>query len=163
MDWQALLHIALHPRQNPGEKAFGVVFRAHDALDPVAADTVEQLSLLRIRAGYALDPFHVRQLSGEVLGLVELEVEFGFLGGDLLVGNFNRLRRIELITDRPNRQDVLSGCKPVSRKTEMAVGAGDDSDRDVGAGLGGADQHAFHRRFVSRTDQAGECRRGRLR
>ena len=55
-----------------GSETVGVVFRAHDALDPVAADAIEQLSLLRIGAGDAFEPFDVRQLGGEVSVLPSL-------------------------------------------------------------------------------------------
>jgi hypothetical protein len=95
-------------------------------------------------------------LGGEVLGLVELEI----LRGGFLIRDLDRLGRVELIADRAYIQCVWSGREPVRRETEAAIAAGDDGHSDVRTGFGGADQHALHRRFRGRTDEAGE-RRGR--
>ena len=119
MDRQALLHIALHARQDLGEEAVGVVFRAHDALDPVAADAVEQLPLLRVGTGNAGEPFAVRQLRGEVGRLAEFYVD----GRGLLLGDLDGLRCVELIADRAHRQMIGAGRQPIGRKTEAAVRA----------------------------------------
>jgi hypothetical protein len=126
MDRQALLHVALHPRQDLGEETFGVVFRAHDAFDPVAADTIEQLSLLLIATGDTCHPLAIRQLRSEILGLAERQVQ----NGGLLIGNLHRLRWIEFITDRADAQAIRAGREPLRRKTEAAIGAGNDGHRD---------------------------------
>src|SRR5436305_10875035 len=60
VDRQALLHIALHARQDLREKTPGVIFRAYDTFQRVAADAVEQLILLPIAAWDACEPLAIR-------------------------------------------------------------------------------------------------------
>ena len=48
--------------------------RAHDALQRVAADAIEQLRLLILGAGDAHHPLGVGELAGEIPGLLQLDV-----------------------------------------------------------------------------------------
>ena len=155
----ALVHVALHARQDLREKGIGVIFRAHDALERVAAHAVEQLALLLIGAGNARQPFAIGQLRGEVCGLAQLEIQRrGFLLRD-----FDGVVMVQLVADRAHAQDILTWIQLARREAEAAVLAGHDRERDGRAFLGGAHQHALHGVFLGGTDEAGQCRALRLR
>src|SRR5215467_11650120 len=71
----ALVDVALHPREHGLHEGVGVVAGPRDALERVAADAVEEQSLLRVAAREARHPLAVRELRGEVGRLLELQVE----------------------------------------------------------------------------------------
>jgi hypothetical protein len=155
----ALVHVALHARQDLREKGIGVIFRAHDALERVAAHAVEQLALLLIGARNARQPFAIGQLRGEVCGLAQLEVQRrGFLLRD-----FDGVVMVHLVADRAHAQDILTWIQLARREAEAAVLAGHDRERDGRAFLGGAHQYPLHGVFLGGTDEAGQCGALRLR
>src|SRR5260370_39244580 len=155
----ALVHVALHARQDLREKGIGVVFRAHDALERVAAYAVEQLALLLIGAGKSRQLFAIGQLRGEVCGLAQLEVQCrGFLLRD-----FDGVVMVQLVADRANAELRLTWSQLARREAEAAILAGDDRERDGRAFLGGAHQHSLHGVFLGGTDEAGQCGALRLR
>jgi hypothetical protein len=132
------------------------VHRPDDAVDGVAGYAIEQRILLPRRARHAVDPLRIGKLGGEVLGLLELEID----AGRLAAGNIGRALAVEVIAGGADVDRILAGVKARGRETVAAVLVGDDRDGDRRAGLLGGDQHAFHRPFLVRGDLAGERRYG---
>ena len=95
----------------------GVVGRAHDALERVAARAVEQHRLLVFGARDAHHPFGVGELAGEVLGLVELDVGGGRLLGDDVGGG----RRADVVADGADGEIVLARLEAVLREGVAAL------------------------------------------
>ena len=155
----ALVHVALHARQDLREKGIGVIFRAHDALERVAAHAIEQLALLLIGAGNARQPFAIGQLRGEVCGLAQLEIQ----RRSFLLRDFDGVVIFQLVADRAHAQDILTWIQLARREAEAAILAGHDRDRDGRAFLGCAHQHPLHGVFLGGTDEAGQCGALRLR
>ena len=137
-------------------KSSALVGRARHALERMAADAAQHRVLLLIGAGEARQPFAVRHLCGEILGLAQLEIQFC----RLLRRHLDRGRSVEVVADRADADRILPGFKLARREAVVALSVADDGDRDGGAGLLGAHQHAFHRAFLGRGDLSCQrCRR----
>ena len=145
----ALVHVALHARQRDFHQRLGVVRRAHEALERVAADAAQQQSLLLVGAGDAVHPLAVRHLRGEVLGLLERQIVGGGPRPDL-----DRLRIVEVVADRADAQRVLAGRKLAGGEAVAALLVAHDRDGD--GALLGVDQNAFHRAFLGGGDRPGQ-------
>jgi hypothetical protein len=150
--------IAAHAREH-GLELVLVMGRLENALQGVAADAVGQERLDPVVAGCAQQPFRVGELADDVLGLLELDVGGrGRAGADI-----HRLRARQRIAGRPDADGVVAGRQPVGREAELALVVADHRGGDGRAFLPGADQHAFHRAFLGRSDLAAERRGLRLR
>ena len=137
-----------------GEERLGIVGRAHDALEGMAAHAFDQRPLLLRRAGHAHEPLGIGQLRREIGGLAQLERDFGRGGAKL-----DRLRAIELVADGANAQRVMAGRRTSVGKAKTAVLVADHGDGDSRAGRLRADQHALHRAFLGRAHRTGQSLR----
>ncbi len=122
----------------------GVVLRAHNAFQRVAADAIEQVLLVLLLARHADDPFGIGQLGGEVFGLAQLEVGLGLLAGS----DVGRAGAVKIVAGGANLQRVMPRLQPRGREAVTALVVADDRDGDARAVLFGADHHAFHRAFL---------------
>ena len=147
--------IAAHALEDLRELV-GVVGRAHDALDGVAAVAVEQERFLLVGARHAHQPFGIGELARQVAGGLELEVGGGRLPGR----HVGRLGAVEVVADRPRAERIVPGLEPRRREAVLALVVADDRDRDGRAVLLGAHHHPFHDRLGGRADLAGERGRG---
>ena len=147
----ALVHVALHARQDRLREGVGVVPRAHDALERVAADAVEEQPLLLVGAGDARHPFAVGELRGEIGGPLELEVERSGLRRDV-----HGARPIEVVANGADADRVAAGLEFRGGKGVAAFLVTHDGDRDGSARPLRADEHALHRAFFGGADFAGE-------
>src|SRR5580704_9073122 len=108
-----LAHRAIaHHAADHDRPLIGVMGRAHDALERVAADAVEQRRLLLLRAGHAHHPFGVGELVGEIVRLLELDVGVGRLLGH----HVGPGRRVDVVADRADGELVLARLQPVLRE-----------------------------------------------
>ena len=148
----ALVHVALHARQDRFRKGVGVVRGARHALERVAADAIQEQAFLLVGAGHARHPFAVGELRGEVRSLPQLEVERGgLLRGDLRSG-----RSLEVVADRADANRVAAGVELRGGKAVAAFLVAHHRDRDRRARPLRADQHALHYAFFGGADFAGE-------
>src|SRR5439155_9676560 len=102
-----------------------VVRGAEDALQGVAAGAAGEELLLLVGAGNAGEPFAIGKLRGEIAGLVELEIGLGAARRDL-----HRLRAIENVAGRPDRDRVLAGIDAAIGKAVFALVVGHHSGGD---------------------------------
>ena len=137
-----------------------VVGRLYDALQGVAADAVGQLRLAPVVAGQTHEPFAVGELIRQRIGLAQREV-----GRRRAVARyFGRLRPLQDITDRADRERIVPRRQARARKAIDALFVGHHTGGDVGAVAPGADQHAFHDRLLRRRHFASQrCAVLRLR
>ena len=133
------------------EKCLGVIGRAHDALEGMAAHAFDQRPLLLRRAGHTHEPFGIGQLRREVGGLAQLDGHIGGSGAEI-----DSLRPIELVADGANAQRVTAGRETSIGEAEATVFVADDGDGDGRAGRLRADQHAFDRALLGRGHRAGQ-------
>src|SRR5579885_703353 len=103
LDRLAYRAVAAHARDHLG-KFICIVRGAHDALERVAAHAVEQEVLLIIRAWQARHPFGGAHLSGEVLRLLQLEID----RGGLRIGDIRRRRGGNVVADGAYRDFVFA-------------------------------------------------------
>ena len=148
----ALVHVALHARQRDFDEFVGGVGRACDALDRMAADAAEHRVLLLIGAREARQPFAVRHLRGEVLGLTQLEIEVG----RLLSSERDRGGAFEIVADGADADGVLAWIELACWEGVAAGGVANHRHGDGRTGLLGADQYALHRAFLSGGDLSGQ-------
>jgi len=108
-----LTHRAVaHHAGNDVRPLVGVVRRAHDAFQRVATGTIEQCGLFLFGAGDAHHPLGVCELTGKVLGLLELDVSRGGL-----LGLHERLGRgIDVVAYRADSDRIFAWDQPVLRK-----------------------------------------------
>src|SRR5437016_14275220 len=131
----------------------GIVRRAHDALQRVAADAIEQPRLLLFGTGDAHHPLGVGELAGEILRLLQLDV--GRRGFPV----HSRLGRgFDVVAHGADAERVFAGFQPVPREAIAAVRVGGDADLDDRFGPAGGDDHALHLAFGFGADDAGERR-----
>ena len=119
---------------------------AEDALQRVAAGAADQELLLPVGAREAREPFAVGELGGEVAGLVQLEVGLGAAAR----GDLERLRTIEDVAGRPDRDRVLAGLDPAIGEAVLALVIGHHRGGDGRAFLLQVDQDPFHGRLLGR-------------
>ena len=137
----ALVHIALHARQDHGQEFVGAVLRIQRPRQRVTADAIEQLPLLGVGARHAGEPFCISKLRGNILDLAQRKV-----GRRGLVGYHRNLTgAIEVVASGPDTQGILARLEPAGRETVTAVLAGHDGDGDGRSVSFGADQNAFQR------------------
>jgi len=149
----ALVHIALHARQDDVHELVGAEFRAQRAFQRVAADAIEQLTLLPIGAGHAGEPFGVRHLRRQIFGFAQSEIG----RRRLVCRDRDRAGMIEVVTNGPDAQGILAGLQSGGREGVTAVFVAHHRDGDGGTALLGADQDAFQRALLG-GDFAGERR-----
>ena len=130
------------------------VLRPHDALERMAGDAVQERALFLGRAGHAGHPFGIGQLRGEIRGLCQAQIEPA-RGAWLDVGLGGAL---ELVAGRADADCVTAGPELGAWKPVAAVRIAHHADRDRGAGLLRADQHAFHAAFFGGSDPARQRR-----
>ena len=125
----------------------GVMRRLHDAFHSVAARAVEQRRLLLFGPRHAHHPFGIGELIGQILGLVELEIDIR----RLLADDVGRGRRAEVVADGADGERVVARLEAVFGEGVMPCRIGGDADRNDRAVLVGGDDDAFHGAFGSRS------------
>ena len=113
----------------------GVVLRAHDAFQRVAADAIEQVLLVLLLARHADDPFGIGQLGGEVFGLGQLEVGLGLLAGS----DVGRAGAVKIVAGGADAAACIARARAARPGSVAALGVADDADGDGRAVVFGAD------------------------
>ena len=103
---RALIGIGRHALHG-GEEAVGIVFRACNALQRMAADAAEQGVLHFLIAGHAAQPFGIGHLCREVAGLAQLEIG----GGGLLRRYLGVDAPLKIVTNGADTYRVLAGLE----------------------------------------------------
>ena len=101
--------IEAHPTENFHEFV-GVMRRPHDALQRVAAGTIEQEAFLLVRARHAHQPFGIGEMGGQVLRFFELDLNLGFLARGHIRGTW-----LHPVHSRPRALSMRSVRVRVSR------------------------------------------------
>ena len=123
-----------------------VIERIGNALERVAGDATVERFFALLGAGEALQPLAVRQLTGQILGLDEVQIE----GGGLLHCHLHRRGARQLISHGPDGHGIFAGFQSTARETVLTLGIADDGDGHRGARPLRADEHALHRALLVR-------------
>src|SRR5207247_8602431 len=130
----------------------GIVRRARDALQRVAAYAVEQLRLLVLGAGETHHPLGVAELAGEVLRLLQLDV--GRRGFSIRHGRLGR--GADVVADRADVERVFTRLQAVPREAVAALRVRGHAELDDRFGPARGADHAFHLCLRLCADDYGE-------
>src|ERR1700739_3074063 len=100
--------------------------RLHDALERVAAGTIEQEAFLLVRARHADQPFSIGEMGGQTLYFLQLDLNFGFLAS----GDVRGTGPVDVVARRARSQPVVYGREAAHRESKAARGVGNDADTD---------------------------------
>ena len=118
--------VADHPVEDVDE-LLGVVLRAHDAVEVVAAHAVEQRLLFagRCRGSSRTIRRSTSAWAGSCVGASLISTLAVLSGGDV-----GARRAFEVVADRADAERVLAGLEPAGREAEAALVVGRDADGD---------------------------------
>src|SRR5262245_28927819 len=113
------------------------------------------LRLLLRRSGEAHEPFGARELTRKVAGLLQLDRNRGGI-----VADFDRLRTIEVKSNRADAPRVVAGFELRGREAEITLLVAENRDADRRPRLRGGDANSLHGTLLSGGDLAGELAGG---